>query len=69
MRRTFDDLWIIDLGGDNLGTRKTPNVFSIRTPVAIAIGVRRANARRATPATVRYDDGRRRDPRSEAATT
>ena len=54
MRRTFDDLWIIDLGGDNLGTRKTPNVFSIRTPVAIAIGVRRANARRATPATVRY---------------
>ena len=54
MRRSFDDLWIIDLGGDNLGTRKTPNVFSIRTPVAIAIGVRRANARRATPATVRY---------------
>ena len=22
MRRTFDDLWIIDLGGDNLGTRR-----------------------------------------------
>ena len=40
MRRTFDDLWIIDLGGDNLGTRKTPNVFNIQTPVAIAIGVR-----------------------------
>ena len=39
MRRTFDELWIIDLGGDNLGTRKTPNVFNIRTPVAIAIGV------------------------------
>ncbi len=32
MRRTFDDLWILDLGGDNLGTRKTPNVFAIRTP-------------------------------------
>ena len=40
MRRTFDELWIIDLGGDNLGTRKTPNVFNIKTPVAIAIGVR-----------------------------
>ena len=36
MRRTFDELWIIDLGGDNLGTRKTPNVFNIQTPVAIA---------------------------------
>lgn len=40
MRRTFDELWIIDLGGDNLGTRKTPNVFNIQTPVAIAVGVR-----------------------------
>jgi predicted helicase len=40
MRRTFDELWILDLGGDNLGTRKTPNVFNIQTPVAIAIGVR-----------------------------
>jgi hypothetical protein len=40
MRRTFDELWILDLGGDNLGTRKTPNVFNIQTPVAIAIGIR-----------------------------
>ncbi|MFC2066774.1 type ISP restriction/modification enzyme [Chloroflexota bacterium] len=40
MRRTFDELWIIDLEGDNLGARKTENVFAIRTPVAIAIGVR-----------------------------
>ncbi|MCC7267065.1 MAG: N-6 DNA methylase, partial [Caulobacteraceae bacterium] len=34
MRRTFDDLWIIDLGGSS-GTRKTPNVFQIQTPVTI----------------------------------
>ena len=54
MRRTFDDLWIIDLGGDNLGTRKTPNVFNIQTPVAIAIGVRGTDARPDMPATVRY---------------
>ncbi len=54
MRRTFDDLWIIDLGGDNLGTRKTPNVFNIQTPVAIAIGVRAPNPSAAKPAKVRY---------------
>ena len=54
MRRTFDDLWIIDLGGDNLGTRKTPNVFNIQTPVAIAIGVRAPKPSPNTPAKVRY---------------
>lgn len=54
MRRTFDDLWIIDLGGDNLGTRKTPNVFNIQTPVAIAIGVRAAKPSPDRPAKVRY---------------
>ena len=40
MRQMFDEMWIIDLEGDNLGARKTENVFAIRTPVAIAIGVR-----------------------------
>jgi len=30
MRKSFDELWIIDLGGDNLGARKTPNVFAIQ---------------------------------------
>ena len=54
MRRTFDDLWIIDLGGDNLGARKTPNVFNIQTPVAIAIGVRAPKPSPDTPAKARY---------------
>lgn len=54
MRRTFDDIWIIDLGGDNIGTRKTPNVFNIQTPVAIAVGVRAAKPSPKTPAKVRY---------------
>ncbi|HEV7877946.1 type ISP restriction/modification enzyme [Bradyrhizobium sp.] len=54
MRRTFDDLWILDLGGDNLGTRKTPNVFNIQTPVAIAIGIRSNTKSSNTPARVRY---------------
>lgn len=63
MRRTFDELWIIDLGGDNLGARKTPNVFAIQIPVAIAIGVRGAVADADTPAIVRYTriDGETRD--------
>lgn len=54
MRETFDELWIIDLEGDNLGARKTKNVFAIQTPVAIAVGVRYGTARPTTPATVRY---------------
>lgn len=39
-RRVFDEIWIIDLEGDSIGARKTENVFDIRTPVAIAVGVR-----------------------------
>lgn len=54
MRRTFDELWILDLGGDNLGTRKSPNVFAIQTPVAIAIGIRGKNASPDMPASVHY---------------
>jgi hypothetical protein len=63
MRRTFDALWIIDLGGDNLGTRKTPNVFAIQTPVCIALGVRNGSPSPDTPAEVRYTkiDGDTRD--------
>ena len=54
MRRTFDELWIIDLEGDSLGARRTENVFAIRTPVAIAVGVRYARPRPDTPAKSRY---------------
>ena len=53
MREVFDELWIIDLEGDSLGARKTENVFAIRTPVAIAIGVRDGSPRPHSPATVR----------------
>jgi hypothetical protein len=54
MREAFDELWIIDLEGDNLGARKTENVFAIQTPVAIAIGVRYGEQKPQTPAKVRY---------------
>lgn len=40
MREEFDEVWILDLGGDNLGARRSDNVFAIRTPVCIATGIR-----------------------------
>lgn len=54
MRQTFDELWLIDLEGDNLGTRKTENVFAIRTPVCIAIGIRYRHEQPSKPAIVHY---------------
>jgi hypothetical protein len=54
MRRTFDELWVIDLGGDNLGTRRSENVFNIQIPVAIAIGIRGPKGRPEIPAVVHY---------------
>lgn len=54
MRRTFSELWIIDLEGDNLGARKTENVFAIQTPVCIALGVKQADNDTDIPATVHY---------------
>ena len=52
MRETFDELWIIDLEGDNLGARKTDNVFAIQVPVAIAIGMRGSAKSQPKPAQV-----------------
>ncbi|WP_296531408.1 type ISP restriction/modification enzyme [Rhodoferax sp.] len=54
MREAFDDIWIIDLEGDNLGARKTENVFAIQTPVCIAVGIRHAEAKRHRLALVHY---------------
>ncbi|HYZ76967.1 MAG TPA: type ISP restriction/modification enzyme [Gaiellaceae bacterium] len=54
MRETFDDLWILDLGGENRGARRSENVFEIQTPVAIAVGVRSPDAEAGTPARVHY---------------
>ncbi len=54
MRQIFDELWLIDLGGDNIGARKTENVFAIETPVVIAVGVRYTSPKPTQPATVHY---------------
>ena len=40
LRRICDEIWILDLGGDGRGPRKSENVFNIQTPVAIAIAYR-----------------------------
>jgi hypothetical protein len=39
LRRDFDELWIVDLGGEGRGALVEENVFEIRTPVAIAFAV------------------------------
>ncbi len=39
-RDVFDQLHVIDLGGEGRGARTEENVFDILTPVAIAVGVR-----------------------------
>lgn len=54
MRKVLDELWIIDLEGDNLGARKSQNVFAIQTPVAIAVGVRYKGGKKKTAAKVHY---------------
>jgi hypothetical protein len=54
LRNVLDELWIVDLEGDQLAARRSANVFPIRTPVAIAMGVRYAEPRPTEPALVRY---------------
>jgi hypothetical protein len=54
LRGALDELWIIDLEGDQLAARQTVNVFPIRTPVAIALGVRFAATSSTEPPLVHY---------------
>lgn len=55
MRKWFDEFYIIDLGGDSLGTQVEENVFDIRIPVTIGIGLRHGRERQAQhPCDVKY---------------
>ena len=45
LRDVFDDFYVIDLGGEGRGANIEENVFDIRTPVTIGIGVRRSGKR------------------------
>ena len=49
MRRVFDEVWIIDLGGEGRGARPEENVFNIRTPVAIFVGIQHPNTSTGKP--------------------
>lgn len=49
MRKVFDEIWVIDLGGEGRGARKEENVFSIQTPVAIFVGVQHPTTAEGTP--------------------
>ncbi len=62
MRRLCDEIWLIDLGGEGRGTRKSDNVFAIQTPVAIAVAVRYGKQKSKIPAKVNYAriDGNRK---------
>jgi hypothetical protein len=53
-RELADDIYVVDLGGDNLGARVDENVFPIQTPVAIVILARRVATDRTGPARARY---------------
>lgn len=64
MRRLCDEIWIIDLGGEGRGTRRSENVFAIQTPVAIAVAVRYGKPDRDVPANVVHAN--RRQSRAEA---
>ena len=54
LRRACDEVWILDLGGEGRGPRKSENIFNIQTPVAIAVAFRKQNEAEDKPAKVRY---------------
>lgn len=54
VRQHGDDIWVVDLGGDNRGTRRDENIFDIETPVAIVTVCRRDSGSTSTPARARY---------------
>ena len=57
LRKAFDELWIVDLGGEGRGALKDDNIFDIQTAVAIGVGVRTGSTpaeQRHTGCVVRY---------------
>ena len=54
MRRLCDEIWILDVGGEGRGTRRSENIFAIQTPVAIGVAARYDKAKKNRPAKVRY---------------
>lgn len=50
VREVADEIWVTDLGGDNRGARRDPNVFDIETPVAIVTVARLGGGDASSPA-------------------
>lgn len=53
-REVADEITVVDLHGDNKGTRKDENIFDIESPVAIVTLIRHGKVDRNKPAPVRY---------------
>ena len=53
-RESVDQVWVLDLGGDNRGARKSENIFEIETGVAIGICTRLPAREAKTDAEIRY---------------
>jgi hypothetical protein len=54
VRESADEIWVIDLGGDNMGANPEDNIFAIETPVAIVVLVRDGASDRGKAASIRY---------------
>jgi len=55
LRELCDEVWVLDLGGEGRGARKSDNVFNIQTPVCITLAIRKSKKEQgAPPATVHY---------------
>jgi Type ISP C-terminal specificity domain/N-6 DNA Methylase len=53
-RQLSDEIWVLDLGGDNRGATPEDNIFAIETPVAIVTMVREGASDLTRPAQVNY---------------
>lgn len=54
VRHLADEIWVTDLGGDNRGANRDPNIFDIETPVAIVTIGRFGGGDEVTPARTWY---------------
>jgi len=54
VREICDEVWVLDLGGDNRGAHPEENVFAIETPVAIVTLVRDGKTDKSIPAKINY---------------
>lgn len=53
-RQIADEIWVMDLGGENQGPNSEDNIFAIETPVAIVVLVRDGASDATTAAPVHY---------------